>query len=91
MALESGAASANSSVGEQDLQLAEHQIPALASSVLVLHDTLESQIHHLAQGDVVCDRGLVLCNLPELAVQVFDNVRRVYDFTNLHGVFEKGA
>ena len=83
--------SANGSVCEHDLQLAEHQIPVLASGVPVLHDTLGGQIQHPAQGVVVREGRLVLCDLTELAVQALDDVRRVYDFPNLHGVFEKGA
>ena len=34
---------------------------------------------------------LVLCDLPELAVQALDDVRRVYDFPNLNGVFKERA
>ena len=83
--------SANSSVCEHDPQLAEHQIPVLTSGVPVLRDTLGGQIQHPAQGVVVREGGLVLRDLPELAVQALDDVRRVYDFPNLHGVFEKGA
>ena len=83
--------SANGSVGEHDLQLAEHQIPVLASGVPVLHDTLGGQIQHPAQGVVVCKGELVLRDLPELAVQALDDVRRVYDFPNLNGVFEERA
>ena len=83
--------SAYSPVGEHDLQLAEHQIPVLVSGVPVLRDTLGGQIQHPAQGVVVREGRLVLCDLPELAVQALDDVRRVYDFPNLHGVFEKGA
>ena len=75
--------SANGSVCEHDLQLAEHQIPVLASGVPVLHDALGGQIQHPAQGVVVREGGLVLRDLPELAVQTLDDVRRVYDFPNL--------
>ena len=80
--------SANSSVCEHDPQLAEHQIPVLTSGVPVLRDTLGGQIQHPAQRVVVREGRLVLCDLPELAVQALDDVRRVYDFPNLHGVFE---
>jgi len=83
--------SAYSAVGEHDLQLTEHQIPVLTSGVPVLHDTLGGQIQHPAQGVVVREGGLVLRDLPELAVQALDDVRRVYDFPNLHGVFKKRA
>ena len=84
--------SANGSVGEHDLQLAEHQIPVLTSGVPVLHDALRGQIQHPAQGIIVCEGGLIFFrDLPELAVQALDDVRRVYDFPNLHGVFEECA
>ena len=83
--------SANGSVGEHDLQLAEHQIPVLVSGVPVLHDALGGQIQHPAQGVVVREGWLVLRDLPELAVQALDDVRRVYDFPNLNGVFEECA
>ena len=83
--------SAYSPVGEHDLQLAEHQIPVLASGVPVLHDALRGQIQHPAQGVVIREGGFILCDLPELAVQALDDVRRVYDFPNLHGVFEECA
>ena len=79
--------SANGSVGEHDLQLTEHQIPVLTSGVPVFHDALRGQIQHPAQGVVVREGGLVLRYLPELAIQALDDVRRVYDFPNLHGVF----
>ena len=83
--------SAYGPVGEHDLQLTEHQIPVLISGVPVLHDTLGGQIQHPAQGVVVREGGLVLCDLPELAVQALDDVRRVYDFPNLNRVFEERA
>ena len=57
----------------------------------VLHDALGSQIQHPAQGVVIREGRLVLCNLTELAVQALDDVRRVYDFPNLNGVFEERA
>lgn len=83
--------SANGSVGEHDLQLTEHQIPVLTSGVPVLHDALGGQIQHPAQGVVIREGGFILCDLPELAVQALDDVRRVYDFPNLHGVFKERA
>ena len=55
----------------------------------VLHDALGGQIQHPAQGVVVREGRLILCDLPELAVQTLDDVRRVYDFPNLNGVFEE--
>ena len=57
----------------------------------VLHDALGGQIQHPAQGVVIREGRLVLRDLPELAVQALDDVRRVYDFPNLHGVFKKRA
>ena len=38
------------------------------------------QIEHLAQGIVVGKAGLILSDLPELAVQALDDIGRVYDF-----------
>ena len=77
-------------VGEHDLQLTEHHVPILAPSVPVLDDPLGCQVQHPPQGIVVGEGGLVLCNLPELPVQTFNNVRRVYDFPNLRWIFKEG-
>ena len=66
--------SANGSVGEHDLQLAEHQIPVLTSGVPVLHAALGGQIQHPAQGVVIREGGLVLCDLTELAVQALEAI-----------------
>ena len=71
--------------------MAKPQIPALISGVPVLHDTLRGQIQHPAQGVVVREGGLILCDLPELAVQALDDIRRVSDFPNLHGGFKERA
>ena len=60
--------SARRSIGEQNLQLAEHQIPILAPSMPVLHDPLGCQVQHPAQRIVIGEAGLVLGNLPELPV-----------------------
>ena len=49
------------------------------------------QVEHLAQGIVVGKTGFVLGDLPELAVQAFNDIGRVYDFPNLRGICEKGA
>ena len=57
----------------------------------VLYDTLGGQIQHPAFVVVVRVGGLVLRDLPELAVQALDDVRSVYDFQNLHGVLEKST
>ncbi len=53
----------------------------LTSGVPVLHDALRGQIQHPAQGIIVCEGGLIFRDLPELAVQALDDVRRVYDFS----------
>ena len=66
--------SANGSVSEHDLQLTEHQIPVLTSGVPVLHDALGGQIQHPAQGVVIREGGLVLCDLTELAVQALEAI-----------------
>ena len=57
----------------------------------VLHDPLGRQVEHPAQRIVVGKGRFVFGDLPELAVQALDDVRRVYDLPNLHGVCEKGA
>ena len=75
--------SAYGSVGEHNLQLAQHQIPVLTSGVTVLHDALGGHIQHPTQGVIVRERRLVLRNLPKLAVQALDDVRRVYDLFNV--------
>ena len=69
--------SPNAAIGEHELQLAKHQIPILVSGMPMLHDALRGQIEHPAQRIIVGERRLVLGDLPELAVQTFDNVRRV--------------
>ena len=82
--------SARLAVGEHDLQLTENHVPILAPGVPVLNDPLRCQIQHPTQGIVIGEQGLVLCDLPELPVQPFDNVRRVYDFPNLRRIFKEG-
>ena len=74
--------SANSTAGEQDLQLAERQVPVLASGAPALRNALGGQVKHPAQGIIVGKAGFVLRDLTELAVEALDNIRRVYDFTN---------
>ena len=86
-----GKGSANRPISEHELQLAEHQIPVLASGVPVFHDLLSGQIEHPAQGIVISKAGFVFGGLPELAVKALNDVRRVYDFPNLRRVFIKGA
>ena len=50
-----------------------------------------SQFWYLAQGVIIREGRLVLRDLPELAIQALDDVRRVYDFPNLHRVFKERA
>ena len=83
--------SAHLAVAEHDLQLAEHHIPILAPGVPMLDDTLRCQIQHPTQRIVIGERRFVLCNLPELPVQTFDNICRIYDFPNLGRVFKESA
>ena len=45
----------------------------------MFRDTLRGQIEHPVQGIIVGETGLILRDQPELAVQAFDDVRRVYD------------
>lgn len=83
--------SANSTAGEHDLQLAEDQIPVLASGTPALRDALGGQVEHPAQGIIVGKAGLVFRDLTELSVEALNNIRRVYDFTNLGRIFIEGA
>lgn len=88
-----GKGSAHASVDREDLQLAEHQIPILASGVPVLHDPLGCQIKHSPQRIVIGKTGFILGDLPELAVQALDNIGRgrVYDFLDLWRIFKERA
>ena len=83
--------SARHAVSEHDLQLPEHHVPILVPGVPVLNDPLGRQVQHPPQGNVIVERGLVLCDLPKLPVQTFNNVRRVYDFANLRRIFKEGV
>ena len=83
--------STGASVSEHNLQLAQNQVPVLAPGVPVLHDPLGRQIEHPTQGVIVGEGGLVLRHLTELPVEPFDDVRRVYDFPNLLGIFKERA
>ena len=83
--------SANSTAGEQDLQLAERQVPVLASGAPALRNALGGQVKHPAQGIIVGKAGFVLRDLTELAVEALDNIRRVYDFTNFGRIFIEGT
>ena len=78
-------------VGEHDLQLTEYHVPILAPGMPVLDDPLGRQVQHPPQRIIIGERGLVLRNLPELPVQAFNNVRRVYDFPNLRRIFKEGV
>ena len=50
-----------------------------------------SRMRHLHIERVISKRWLILRNLPELTVQDLNDVRRVYDFTNLQRIFKKRA
>ena len=69
--------SVNSTVGEHDLQLAEHQVPVLASGAPALRNALGGQVKHPAQGIIVGKAGFVFRNLPELEVEAFNDIRRI--------------
>ena len=83
--------SAGSTVREYDFQLAEHQVPVLTSGTPALHNTLRGQVEHPAQGIIVGKAGFAFRNLPELAVEALNHIRRVYDFTNLGWIFIEGT
>ena len=57
----------------------------------VLHDPLCGQVEHPAQRIVIGEAGLVFSDLPELAVEALDNIRRIYDFPDLGRVFIERA
>ena len=82
--------SANLPVGEHDLQLTEYHVPILVPGMPVLNNPLGRQVQHPAQRIVVGEGRLILCDLPELPVQTFNNVRRVYDFPNPWRIFKEG-
>lgn len=81
--------SANHPSGEQDLQLAERQVPILTPGMPVLHNTLRGQIEQPAQGIIASKAGRVLGDLPELAIEALDDIGRVYDLPDLGRVFIK--
>ena len=83
--------SASFSVSKHDFQLIEYHVPILTPSMPVPDNPLGCQIEHSPQRIVIGKRGLVLCDLTELAVQALNDVCRVYDFPNLNGVFEECA
>ena len=83
--------SAGGTSGEHNLQLTEYQVPVLASGAPASRDALGGQVEHPAQGIIVGKAGLVFRDLTELAVEALNNIRRVYDFTNLGRIFIEGA
>ena len=78
-------------VGKHNLQLVENHVPILTPGVPMLDNPLWGQIQHPTQRIVIGKRRLVLCDLPELTVQSFDDVCRVYDFPNLRRIFKEGT
>ncbi len=57
----------------------------------MLPNALRGQVKHSAQGIILGKAGLVLRDLPELAVEALNDVRRVYDFPYLRRVFMESA
>ena len=78
-------------VCKHDLQLTEYHVPVLASGMPVLEDSLRGQIQHSTQRIVIGKGRLVLRDLPELPVQALNDVRRVYDSTDLQWIFKESA
>ena len=76
---------------EHELELSQNQVPISTSGGPVFDNFPAGRVEHLAQGIIVGETGLILGDLPELAVETFDDIRRVYDFPNLSGICEKGA
>ena len=83
--------SGSPAVLEHELELSQNHIPISTAGCPVLDNFPAGQIEHFAQGIIVGEAGLVLGDLPELTVEAFDNVGRVYDFPDLGGICEKGA
>ena len=83
--------SADNVAREHDLQLAEQQVPVLASGTPASRDALRGQVEHPTQGIIVGKARLVFCDLPELTVEALNHIRRVYDFTNLRRIFIEGT
>lgn len=79
---------ARAAVGEEKLQLAEHQVPILTFGMPMFYNPLGRQIEHSPQRIVVGKAGFVLGDLPELTVQALYNVSRVYDFPNFRPIFK---
>ena len=78
-------------VPEHELELSQNHVPVSTTRRPVLDNFPAGKIEHFTQGIIVGKAGLVFGDLPELAVQVLDDIGRVYDFPNLGGICEKGA
>ena len=57
----------------------------------MLDDALRGQIQHPAQRIIVGKGRLVLRDLSELTVQALNDICRVYDPANLHGIFKEAV
>ena len=64
-------------------QLIRHHIPVPTNHCPVIYNILRRKIQHFPQRVIVGERRLVFRNLPELTVQAFNDVRRIYDLPNL--------
>ena len=74
---------------EHQLELGQNHVPISTTGSPVFDNFPAGQVEHFAQGIIVGEAGLVLGDLPELAVQALDDISRVYDFPNLGGVCAK--
>ena len=70
-------------------QLIRHHIPVSANHRPVIHDILRRKIQHFPQRVIVRKRRFVLRDLPELSVQSFDDIRRIYDPPHLCRICKK--
>lgn len=78
-------------VGKHNLQLVENYVPILTPGVPMLDDPLGCKVQHPSQRIIIGKRRLTLGDLPELPVQTFNDVCRVYDFPNLRRIFKEGT
>ena len=62
---------------EHELELGQNHVPISTTGGPVFDNFPAGQVEHLAQGIIVGETGFVLGDLPELAVQPFDNIGRV--------------
>ena len=76
---------------EHELELGQNHVPILTPSSPVFDNFPTGQIEHFVQGIIVGKTGLILGDLPELAVETLNDIGRVYDFPYLGGICEKGA